>query len=199
MAQLRELTDAPDEAHAPDLAEPLYGWRLWRVLEQADGSAVLTSIVRNVEWPKRRELTAECFALNWSWWPIRRTQRQQHRAPDSNCPCGIYAAADVEHALRYLEVCNGLTLTRPVVALGVVGLWGRVLECERGLRAPSAYPRRLYLLGPQTPDAGRLAEALGGYGVPVHVLDASAGSVAECLAARREQVSFQAPSLPHGR
>jgi hypothetical protein len=35
--------------------------------------------------------------------------------------------------------------------------------------------------------------------VPVHVLDASARSVAECLAARHEQVSFQAPSLPHGR
>jgi len=186
-------------ARAPDLAEPLLGWRLWRLGERPDGGVALVSVVRDVEWPTRHELEAECLGPRWTWWPRR---RREHRAPEQRCRCGIYAAADVNQALTYLEVCRGMARRRPPVALGVVKLWGRVLECERGWRATSAYPARLYVLGPEPGeryDPWRLARELAGYGVPVNVLDACGQHLLDLLVGRNEQVTFEAPTLPQGR
>lgn len=181
--------------HAPDLVEPLLGWRLWRVGERTDGTAALVSIIRDVEWPHRCELDAGCLAPRLWWWPWRRGHRE-HRAPEQHCRCGIYAAAHVTEALAYLEICRGLGRRRPAAALGVVKLWGRVIECERGWRASHAYPARLYVLGTESSDPWRVAAGLAGYGVPVGVLDASGSNLIDLLVGRREQVSFAAPMLP---
>jgi hypothetical protein len=183
---------------APDLAEPLLGWRLWRLSERPGGTVALVSVVRRVEWPTRRELDATCLGPQWTWRPRR---RREHRAPEQRCRCGIYAAAGVEQALTYLEVCRGVARRRPPAALGVVKLWGRVLECERGWRGTHAYPARLYVLGPEPPeqyDPWRLARGLAGYGVPVDVLDAQGEQLIDLLVGRREQVTFEAPTPPAG-
>jgi hypothetical protein len=185
------------EAHAPDFAEPLLGWRCWRVAERGDGSPALTSVVRPVEWPGRSELVAGCLGSGWRWWPRRRSARD-HRTPDAGCVCGIHAAANVAQALHYLDVYSGTSGRKPPTVLGVVKLWGTVLQCERGWRAAFAYPARLFVVPPRRPndcDPHRLAEGLARYGVPVEVLTPDGGSLIDLLVARHEPVEFATPRL----
>jgi len=184
---------------APDLFEPLLGWRSWRVAERQDGDFALTSVVRSVEWPARSELEAECLRSRWLWWTRRRPHRD-HSAPDRDCVCGVYAAATAAEALRYVDVGEGIGVKRPSV-VGVVKLWGAVLQCERGWRAAFAYPARLFVIAGGKPDADpwRVAAGLRRYGVPVEVLDAGGMSVLDVLVLREERVEFEAPPLPRGR
>jgi hypothetical protein len=80
-------------------------------------------------WEPRRELVAEC--------------EHGHVAPELACGCGIYAAREPEEALRY-----ALGRDEPHVVgrvLGLVALWGRVVEGEHGWRAQRAYPYELEL------------------------------------------------------
>jgi hypothetical protein len=189
-----------DELVAPDFAEPLLGWRSWRAVEQPDGRVALTSVVHGVHWPARRELVADCLRQKWEWWPRRHAGRE-HRTPETKCGCGIYGVATVTQALDYLESGHGL-VRRPLPAvLGIVKLWGRVLECERGWRAAFAYPARLFVVPSRArgSETRRLAEGLGRYGVPVDVLDRPGGSVIDLLAARDVLVEFSTPPLPRGR
>lgn len=188
-------------AQAPDFVAPLNGWRSWRAVERPDGATALTSVVRAVEWPARRELAAECLASHWTWWPWRR-RRHEHRVPGGECVCGIYAAANVELALHYVDVYEGIGHRRPPAVLGVVKLWGTVLECERGWRAAFAYPARLFVLANEPrddPDPWRIAAGLARYNVPVDVLAPRGARVLDLLAARHEQVEFARPQLPRGR
>jgi hypothetical protein len=60
--------------------------------------------------------------------------------------------------------------------IGIVSLWGKVLEHEQGWRASHAYPRHLWLpiLGPagdRIPEWERIAVDLGDYGVPVEIVE----------------------------
>jgi hypothetical protein len=186
---------------APDFAEPLLGWRCWRVVERTDGRIALASVVRAVEWPARRELGAECLAARWAWWP-RRASRREHHTPERACVCGIYAAANVAQALHYLDVYEGIGRRRPPAVLGIVKLWGTVLECERGWRATYAYPARLFVVAGEARDLHdphELARGLTRYGVPVDVLVPGEESVTDLLIARRERVEFPTPPLPRGR
>lgn len=189
------------DARAPDLAEPLLGWRAWRVMERGDGAMALASVVRAVEWPARRELAAECLSARWTWWP-RRTSRREHHTPERSCVCGIYAAANVVQALHYLDVYEGLGRRRPPAVLGIVKLWGSVLQCERGWRAAYAYPARLFVIAAERRDLvdpHLLARDLGRYGVPVEVLEPGEASLIDLLVARRERVEFATRPLPRGR
>jgi hypothetical protein len=62
-----------------------------------------------------------------------------HRSPDKFCTCGYHAAKDPALLVRP----GG-----PAAVLGVVALWGRVIEHTKGWRGEFAYPVRLRLTCP---------------------------------------------------
>jgi hypothetical protein len=125
---------------APDLVEPIVGWRIWRFAEGHDTS--LHSLSRRGAWLPRRAAAAICFAL-----PANHTEARSHLAPEYGCNCGLWAWREESDARRYLKSLIRLPLmhSAPVMnpVLGQVALWGNVVEHERGYRAAFAYPTRL--------------------------------------------------------
>jgi hypothetical protein len=99
---------------APDLADPVVGFRQWRL---TDGR--LRSLYSGVRW-QGRELRARC-ALDG---------RHFHESPANACSCGIYA---------YYDPCprTASAGTRELIA-GAVVLWGRLELHARGMRAQYA-------------------------------------------------------------
>jgi hypothetical protein len=168
-------TVSPASERAPDSVEPVVGWRLWLVV--ADGGYFwLESLLYNIRWSPRRTLDAHCV-------PHRRCYlcnqaevqaAPTHHAPDLECACGIYAAADAVTLAPYLDSAY---LGRAAVerVLGQVRLWGTVIECERGWRGEHAYPERIYVLrrpyGDQPAQRPfEIAAGLRDYGVPISLL-----------------------------
>jgi hypothetical protein len=158
----------PERASAPDYAEPLEAWRVWRVVERG-GSLVLGSVVKPTVWPAGEPLLAECLARRpFGWWTWRRTT---HPSPETACECGIYGTS-----LGQLGPYLGDPLPRDAVArvIGRVALWGTVVECERGYRGSRAYPLALFVPGEdeEHPSARPrdVARRLRSYRVPVEVL-----------------------------
>jgi hypothetical protein len=93
--------------------------------------------------------------------------------PVSRCSCGIYAATDPELAAEYLYLYSEVHQPRVVYrAIGLVSLWGSVVEGESGWRATFAYPKRILLPRSQRgSDLEALRSGLSDYGVPVELLD----------------------------
>jgi hypothetical protein len=184
----------------PDLTEPLLGWRSWRVVERPAGAFRLASVVKSVEWPARRALTATCVASH-ARLVLRRCAGGGHRSPSASCVCGIYAASSVAAAISYLDTSEHSRRGSLPRVLGVVKLWGTVLECERGLRGATAYPARLFVVSARrrrAADPLRVAAGLAVYGVPVEVLELGDSSIADLLVARDQRVEFETPRLPWG-
>ena len=155
--------------HAPDFAEPFFGWRVWLLSREPEGFR-LKSLVHKVVWQPGAPLEASCLRrrsyLSWVREPA------EHEPPDEACECGVYAT-QAELLGEYL--CLG-PIDRPLAcAFGRVALWGTVLECERGWRASAAYPYHLYLPSEALARHGQapyeIALHLADYGVPVEVVD----------------------------
>jgi hypothetical protein len=73
-------------------------------------------------------------------------------------------------------------------ALGLVSLWGTVVDCAQGWRAEFAYPGRIYVLEPSyggrrshVASAGELAADLRSYGVAVETLGCCSSKELELL------------------
>jgi hypothetical protein len=156
---------------APDLADAVEVWRVWRVIRRA-GTYQLGSVLKPTLWPRDEPLVAECLHPQpWSKRVWRRAE--QHQSPELRCECGIYGA-DLGRVSQYLTPAPfEVTAAR---VLGRVSLWGTVFECERGYRASRAYPLAIYV----PMDAARndrrledLAMGLADYGVPVELLEES--------------------------
>jgi hypothetical protein len=175
-------------AHAPDFVEPALGWRAWAVVDR-DLEPRLRSIYYDVVWQPGRALVAACLhrprAIRLPW----RTRMREHETPEVECTCGIYAAADPLTAAAYLDA--PISSAERCRVLGIVSLWGHVVECDRGWRASHAYPHRLYVprLASRAGWSRRSAPLddlpfeLARYGVPVEELDvATADGVVAALA-----------------
>ena len=105
-----------------NLGPEIVGWRAWRVVETPRGLR-LASVLYDDVWEPGREAVARC---------------ENHDAPASGCMCGFHAAKDREAALPYLVGRDDPGTVDRV--LGLVALYGRVIEHEEGWRAEKAYP-----------------------------------------------------------
>jgi hypothetical protein len=172
----------------PDFVEPLQAWRVWRIVRR-DGGYSLASAIKPTIWPAGEELVARCLRTSpvRRWW-LRRVRGEPHReAPETRCDCGIYAT-DLVHLRHYLM--DGLAPPAVARVLGLVSLWGTVVECERGYRASHAYPLHLYVpidAAWQKKHCGdELVSGLESYDVPVEPLAARCSETVWVLEQRRQ-------------
>jgi hypothetical protein len=173
------LADAPSD-RAPDLIEPIVGWRVWDVVESEDG-LLLSSLCFRATWPPGRAMVASCRRSSLN---LGRSRLPGHEAPDASCSCGIYAVGTSDRALPYLSRLfrGGPRTVHRVV--GPVALWGTAVEATRGWRSSHAYPRALYvptgrlslrglIHGVWRPSCSieQIAFGLTHYGVPIEIVD----------------------------
>ena len=152
---------------APDYVEPVLAWRTWLAVREGR-RVTLRSVVFPTRWSPARPAVAACLRTPSFFERVRKKTRA-HLAPASECACGIYGAA-LPTASSYLGTpVNGAHVVGRVV--GIVSLWGNVVECAAGWRASRGYPRHLFV--PLGPLREPLAEGLTAYGVPVDLVDAS--------------------------
>lgn len=135
------MTDLPEIAEsAPDLIEPIIGYRQWRLVGPS-----LTSLFNDTRW-ERVQLSARCDTGS----------HHPELVPEHACSCGIYG---------YYDPCprTASVLTRDLVA-GVVVMWGRVELHGTGLRAEHAEIVALELplsLGPKRRRVLEVTDRLG--------------------------------------
>jgi len=162
---------------APDFCRPVIGWRLWSVTQDG-GRARLASHVSPSVWEPCAEMVAVCDAHRRDLLrPWRSRQASGHAAPSPRCTCGLHAMGRIGFLATYLPQANRpYSWMRPVgrQAIGLVSLWGQVIEGSRGWRASHAYPAELWLPGIDgnacaIPGLDAIAVDLADYGVPVHV------------------------------
>lgn len=133
----------------------------------------MRSVVFDTIWAPEVELTAGCNRL---WTRVRNRLAWRgdpvHEVPVWRCSCGIYATSDPELAAEYLYLYSEVHQPHVVYrAVGLVSLWGSVVEGESGWRASHAYPKRLFLpLSRRREDVERIRDGLADYGVPVDIL-----------------------------
>jgi hypothetical protein len=108
---------------APDLIEPVVGFRKWRLV-----AGRLTSPYIPLRW-EEPVVHARCFPANRSLLFGDGWLDEPHEAPDPRCKCGVYAW----HAMP----ARG-PIPDPDRAFGVVALWGRVEVHADGMRAEHA-------------------------------------------------------------
>lgn len=146
---------------APDVPGTILGWRTWRLGRRAQRRTDLIAPLAGLPWPSRQPMVAFCASPT-------------HAPPGDRCGCGLYAVADpgrLDWGPSDHEV------------LGVVALWGQVVEGTRGWRASHGYPR-FVVTGPAIDEEQRSALARR-YGVPVHRSDVPPRVVATQLGADR--------------
>jgi hypothetical protein len=173
----------------PDYVRPSTGWRVWLVVREY-GELRLASVMYPTLWIPRREEIAVCRPAQPgdAHGPAAAPPREPHLSPDLRCGCGIYAAKSVEHAASYFDGVGTAGEEAMFRVIGLVSLWGRVIEGEHGFRASHAYPSHLYLPaaglgGFRGADPRTVADGLAVYGVPVELLDGTTRAVADALAA----------------
>ncbi len=106
-------------------AEPIDGWRVWRLGRTRRGSWALLPMFRDVPWEPGTAVEAVCTS-----------RPGEHASPDAGCACGLYAMKAPDD-LGSIDRIPGV--------IGTVSLWGRVVEHADGFRAQFAYPDRLRL------------------------------------------------------
>ena len=164
---------------APDYVEPVRAWRTWLVVS-ANGSLALRSVLFPMVWHPAQPTLAECLRAPALLARLRRRTRL-HSAPAVRCACGIYGAS-LETATAYLRAPAACAGDVVATAIGIVSLWGSVVESDGGWRGSRAYPAHLFVR------VGRAAretvlDALAAYRVPVVALESGrAPEVSETLA-----------------
>jgi hypothetical protein len=170
-----------ESVEAPDFAEAIEAWRVWRVVGGGDGHR-LGSVIKPTLWPAGAPLVAECLKTSRLTEWFQRRRGRSHDSPDRACECGIYAAWLPEIHQYLNETPQQHSVAR---VLGEVSLWGTVIECDRGFRAAFAYPLRIYVPVDSPLHPGHrwedIAAGLETYGVPVELLPARCAEAVHVL------------------
>ncbi|MBW3611178.1 MAG: hypothetical protein KY438_06575 [Actinobacteria bacterium] len=165
-------------------SEPVSGWRYWQ-LGPAPLGQLRSLSQRGFVWPPGRAQVARCADGSWRSGGTAEAE-QDHRAPETDCGCGVHASVDLA-SLQAQALC-----LRPVpLVIGQVALWGRVITEERAdrrgqdHRGQFAYPLHLWVV-PETLGGVTEAQAvgaLGTYGVAVGVmaLEEAVGEVSQTI------------------
>jgi hypothetical protein len=137
-------------SRAPDLIEPVVGFRRWRLVGER-----LTSPFIPLRW-EEPVVHARCYPANRSLLFGEGWLDEPHEAPHPDCRCGIYA---------WHELPSPGPVPDPDRVFGVVALWGRVEVHADGMRAQHARIAALGLpssMGPaQTARLQAIAARLG--------------------------------------
>ncbi|HWE82358.1 MAG TPA: hypothetical protein VG265_11960 [Gaiellaceae bacterium] len=143
--------------------EVVYGWRAWRIvpyrLRSGDTVPRLTAMTaRGGVWHPRERLRARCEV------GVRSHHYEStadfHESPEPGCMCGVWATRELRDLRREFD---GIGFE----CFGRVGLWGRVLEYQKGYRGQYAYPAQIVISPAVSPNWARSLESE--YGVEVHV------------------------------
>jgi hypothetical protein len=110
-------------ASAPDLIEPVVGFRKWRLVRDR-----LSSPFIPLRW-EEAVAHAECFPANRTLLFGKGWLEQPHSAPHPDCKCGIYAyhRPPSRGPIPYLDRITG-----------IVTLWGKIEVHRDGMRAEHA-------------------------------------------------------------
>jgi hypothetical protein len=138
-----------ERAWGAEALRPAVGWKVWRV-----ENGKLLSVLYGDPWPVDEPVRATC----------RRHVHVAHDAPAIGCECGIHAGRELGAWDHYLAVGADERV------FGRVLLWGAVLEGATAWRGELARPVEIFV-PPAVEHADEVAEALGAYGVAVHVLE----------------------------
>lgn len=145
----------------PDYVSPIIGHRVW----QWDGSALVS--LNGEHWPSGCGLEATCNIPGKRISDFGRLfQQGNHKAPQSNCSCGIYATKN-SGQLSYFRF-------RMYGICGEVYLWGTVIEHSLGWRAQFAYPKSLVLptdMISSIDESKSMLDALATYGADISLAD----------------------------
>jgi hypothetical protein len=148
-----EATPLPPAA--PDLIEPLVGFRNWRVID-----GVLTSPHSGVAWHEPL-LCARCLAGDDS----------AHPAPDPHCDCGVSAYHEPQLQFSAVDF-RGVS--------GIVTLWGRVEVHADRMRAEFARVEALAVYGLWSPRQRHAVSTVAArLGVDLVDLDEQAAAAAD--------------------
>jgi hypothetical protein len=158
----------------PDYIEPIVAWRAWR-LNRRSGRILLESVFVDTVWLPGTPFAATCHTGTRSRWLPWRMQRNEHRAPQYDCSCGIYATRTPEPVARYAY--DPFLFGRVERVIGRVALWGDVVECTSGWRGSYAYPTELWVPAGAADGRGlrrrvylqEITSALEEYGVSVEI------------------------------
>jgi hypothetical protein len=162
------LADAPQAGHgvAPDLIEPVVGFRNWRIFRTGRGVGELSSPYFPVSWSEP-VVRAECRR----WRTAEALLDAPHQAPDPECGCGIRAYRTSTGDFSKVDY-RGVS--------GIVTIWGRIEIGSDEMRAELA---RVEALGLYSRWSRRQREAvlevaahLGAEVVDLRELDAAAAS-----------------------
>jgi hypothetical protein len=152
-------------ADAPDLIEPIVGYRAWRY-----------TISEGVQlFPlnaKARLLPKSEWEDAWAAWVTSSCQVPgdvTHLAPDEDCTCGFYALKSPENVAEFTAAIIFQSAASRAeggeeAVLGRVLLAGKVIEHETGYRAERA---RIAELIPTTTDGGMTRSLAARLGLPV--------------------------------
>ncbi len=113
---------------APDLIEPVVGFRKWRLV-----AGRLTSPYIPLRW-EEPVVHARCFPANRSLLFGRGWLDEPHEAPHPRCKCGVYA---------WHSMPAPGPVPDPDRVFGIVALWGRLEVHADGMRAEHAVIRTL--------------------------------------------------------
>lgn len=124
-----------DELPISVRAEPITGYRVWRVTTTPDGMA-LKSLNHDYVWAV--ENTAECLSGPSVVVPHPRSMTlnpppHEEAAPSRDCACGFYSMLPSQPLEEWSHLIYG-----KVHASGTVALRGRVLKCSMGYKAEYA-------------------------------------------------------------
>lgn len=117
-----------EDTELPDSIEPILAVRAWNIYKENNKYFLSSCFQYKIIWPFETKLSAFCLADDpWGNSGIK------HTAPISDCDCGIYALKKVpdEHELLPWEEDS---------ILGLVFIWGKVIEGSKGYRAQFSKP-----------------------------------------------------------